>query len=149
VVTLCKPVKQSLDWGTSSIDQAAAATYLENVDWGRRTAELRAVYGQAMAAILDRLPEALPAGSSWTQPGGGVFVWAQLPDGWSTMALLERALEHGLFFMPGQAFMADVTDDSTLRLSISNHTPESIAEGLARLASAVAGMPGPQLAVTR
>jgi 2-aminoadipate transaminase len=149
VVALCKPVKQSLDWNTSSIDQTAAAIYLEKVDWGRRTAELRAVYGQAMAAMLDRLPGALPAGSSWTQPGGGVFVWAQLPEPWSASALLERALEHGMFFMPGQAFMADVIDDSTLRLSISNHAPESIAEGLARLAAAVAAMPVTTPAMSR
>ena len=43
------PVKQAMDINTSSIDQAAAAIYLENVDWARRTAELRAVYGDGDA----------------------------------------------------------------------------------------------------
>lgn len=61
VVDVCRPVKQSLDMNTSSIDQAAAAIYLENVDWQRRTAELRAVYGRAMVAMLDGLGGALPA----------------------------------------------------------------------------------------
>lgn len=136
VVDVCRPVKQSLDLNTSSVDQAAAAIYLERVDWALRTAELRAVYGGAMEAMLGGLTAALPAGSSWTRPGGGVFVWAELPEGFSTDELLRRAMEHGMFFMPGQAFLADVRSDRTLRLSISNHTPDTIAEGLGRLAAA-------------
>ena len=143
VIDACRPVKQSLDMNTSSIDQAAAAIYLENVDWQRRTAELRAVYSRAMAAMLDGLGGALPAGSSWTRPAGGVFVWAELPEGVSTEQLLSRALEHGMFFMPGQVFLADVHSDSTLRISISNHTPETIEEGLRRLAAAVADVSVP------
>ena len=138
VVDVCRPVKQSLDLNTSSVDQAAAAIYLERIDWAVRTAELRAVYGGAMEAMLRGLEGVLPAGSSWTRPGGGVFVWAELPDGFSTDELLRRALERGMFFMPGQAFLADVCSDSTLRLSISNHTPDTIADGMARLAAAVA-----------
>ena len=140
VAGVCRPAKQALDMNTSSIDQAAAAIYLERVDWERRTDELRAVYGQAMTAMLDGLGEALPAGSSWTRPAGGVFVWAQLPEGLSTQSLLSAALEHGMFFMPGQVFLADIDSDSTLRLSISNHTPATIAEGLRRLAAAVADL---------
>lgn len=137
VVDVCRPVKQSLDLNTSSVDQAAAAVYLERVDWAVRTAELRAVYGRAMRAMLDALPGTFPDGTAWTRPGGGVFVWAELPEGWSTAALLERGLEHGVFFMPGQPFLADVISDRTLRLSISNHTPATIAEGVERLRAAV------------
>ena len=148
VVDVCRPVKQSLDLNTSSVDQAAAAVYLERVDWAVRTAELRAVYGSAMRAMLDTLPQALPDDTSWTRPGGGVFVWAELPEGWSTEALLERSLEHGIFFMPGQPFLADVISDRTLRLSISNDTPQTIAAGMARLQAAVADV-GPRPAGAR
>jgi 2-aminoadipate transaminase len=135
------PVKQAMDFNTSTIDQAAAAIYLEGVDWTRRTAELRTVYGASMRAMVDGLDSALPVGSAFTRPRGGVFVWIQLPDGWSTQALLERAVERGIFFMPGDVFLADVADDRALRLSISNHTPETVAEGLTRLGAAVAAMP--------
>ena len=149
IISVCRPVKQSLDWHTSSIDQTAAAIYLETVDWRRRTAELRAVYGQAMRAMLDGLGDALPDGSTWSSPAGGVFVWVRLPDGFSALGLLERALDHGLFFMPGQPFLADVHSDTTLRLSMSNHDPDSIAEGLRRLAAAVSEVRAPATVVTR
>jgi 2-aminoadipate transaminase len=70
-----------------------------------------------------------------------VFVWVELPEGWSTRALLASAVEHGIFFMPGAAFLADVEDDRSLRLSISNHTPDSVGEGMTRLSKAIAATP--------
>ena len=141
VVELCKPVKQAMDWNTSTIDQTAAAIYLEGVDWVTRTVELRAVYAAPMRAMLDRLGDVLPEGSTFTRPRGGVFVWVVLPDGWSTRALLSSAVEHGIFFMPGAAFLADVEDDRSLRLSISNHTPDSVDEGMTRLSASIAALP--------
>jgi DNA-binding transcriptional MocR family regulator len=138
VAEVCGPVKQAMDWNTSTIDQAAAAIYLEGVDWARRTAELRAVYAAPMGAMLEGLGPVLPEGSTFTRPQGGVFVWVELPDGWSAQAVLERAVEHGIFFMPGSAFFTDIDSEATLRLSISNHTTESVAEGLRRFAGALA-----------
>jgi 2-aminoadipate transaminase len=130
-------VKQAMDFNGSTVDQAAAAIYLQNVDWTRRTAELRAVYAAPMHTMLDGLEDVLPPGSVFARPAGGVFAWVTLPAGWSASGLLERAVEHGIFFMPGSVFYADVADDRTLRLSISNHTPASVAEGLTRLDAAI------------
>jgi DNA-binding transcriptional MocR family regulator len=135
------PVKQAMDFNSSTIDQAAAAIYLQGVDWAQRTSELRAVYAAPMRAMVEGLADVLPAGSTFTRPQGGVFVWVELPDGWSAPALLERAVEHGIFFMPGAVFLADLPDDRSLRLSISNHSPESVAEGLTRLELAIAARP--------
>jgi 2-aminoadipate transaminase len=131
------PVKQATDFNTSTVDQAAAAIYLENVDWTRRTAELRAVYAAPMRAMLDGLVEALPRGAVFARPNGGVFAWVTMPEGWSASGLLERAVEHGIFFMPGSVFYADIADDRAFRLSISNHAPATVAEGLARLDAAI------------
>jgi 2-aminoadipate transaminase len=130
-----------MDMSTSTIDQAPVAIYLEGVDWERRTSELRGVYATPMRAMVDGLAEVLPQGSVFTRPRGGIFVWAPLADDWSTSALLKRAAEHSMVFMPGSVFFADVDDDVSLRLSISNHTPETIAEGVRRLAAAIAAAP--------
>lgn len=141
IARILAPIKQAMDMSTSTIDQAAAAFYLEGVDWERRTSELRAVYAAPMSAMIEEATNVLPRGSAFTRPRGGIFVWARLPDGWSTTALLERAVEHGMFFMPGSVFFPDVPDDVTLRLSVSNHTPETISEGMGRLAAAIAATP--------
>ena len=141
VARMLIPVKMAMDMNTSTIDQAAAAIYLEGVDWPRRTSELRAVYATPMRVMIEGLADVLPPGSVFTRPRGGIFVWAQLPDGWSATALLEQAIEHGIFFMPGSVFFADVADDVSLRLSVSNHTPDSISEGMSRVAAAIAAFP--------
>lgn len=82
----------------------------------------------------------LPTGPS-SPRRDGIIVRAQLADGWSTSALLERAVQHGMFFMPGSVFVVDVDDEVSLRLSIFNHTPETIAEGMRRLSAAIATAP--------
>lgn len=103
----------------------------------RPTARTTGLNDPLMQTFQSALGLVMPVGSHWTSPAGAVFVWATLAPGWSTRELLDRALAHGMFFVPGQAFLADVSDDSTLRLSISNQTPDTIAEGLIRLAAAI------------
>jgi 2-aminoadipate transaminase len=125
--------KQAADLHSSTVDQAAAARWLEAIDLDHRVNGLRAAYGARRDALLAGLSEALPAGSTHNHPDGGMFVWARLPDGWDAAALLERALEHDVAFVPGFPFFAGPPDAATLRLSFTAHGPEEIAEGLRRL----------------
>jgi 2-aminoadipate transaminase len=125
--------KQAADLHSSTVDQAAAARWLEAIDLDARVAELRAAYGPRRDALLDGLADALPRGSTHNRPDGGMFVWARLPDGWDAAALLERALAHDVAFVPGFPFFAGSPDVAALRLSFTTHPPDEIAEGLRRL----------------
>ena len=128
--------KQAADLHSSTVDQAAAAHWLATVDLDRHLGVLRADYGRRRDALLDGLLPALPPGSSHNHPEGGMFVWARLPDGWDSEALLRRALAHDVAFVPGYPFFAGEPDRATLRLSFTTHGVAEIAEGLARLRSA-------------
>ena len=66
-----------------------------------------------------------------------MFVWARLPDGWDASALLPRALERDVAYVPGAPFFSGCPDPATLRLSFTAHPPEEIRRGLERLASAL------------
>jgi 2-aminoadipate transaminase len=129
--------KQASDLHTSTVDQAAAAEYLATADLAAHVERLRAVYRERRDAMLAGLAATLPVGSTWTRPAGGMFVWVTLPDGYDAEALLPRALDHGVAFVPGASFFAGTPDRRTLRLSFTQTRPEEIAEGLARLRSAV------------
>jgi 2-aminoadipate transaminase len=96
----------------------------------------RSAYGARRDALLAGLAGALPPGSSHNRPDGGMFVWARLPDGWDAAALLERALEQEVAFVPGFPFFAGPPDTAALRLSFTTHRPDEIAEGLRRLRAA-------------
>ena len=104
IARVLAPIKQAMDMSTSTIDQAAVAIHLEGVDWERRPSELRAVYATLMPAMVDRLAEVLmlPTGPS-SPRRDGIFVWAQLADGWSTSALLERAVSTGCSSCPARS----------------------------------------------
>jgi DNA-binding transcriptional MocR family regulator len=128
--------KQAADLHSSTVDQAAAARWLETVDLDARVGVLRAAYGARRDALVDGLEAALPPGSAHNRPDGGMFVWARLPDGWDASALLERALEREVAFVPGFPFFAGPPDRATLRLSYTTHPPAEIAEGLRRLRAA-------------
>jgi 2-aminoadipate transaminase len=125
--------KQAADLHSSTIDQAAAARWLAAVDLDAHIARLRDVYGARRDALLDGLLGALPPGSTHNHPDGGMFVWARLPDGWDAEDLLTRALARDVAFVPGYPFFAGEPDRATLRFSFTTHSPDEIAEGLARL----------------
>ncbi|MGR4883262.1 PLP-dependent aminotransferase family protein [Streptomyces sp. LARHCF249] len=128
--------KQAADLHTSTVDQLAAAHYLAAVDLDAHVATVRTAYRARRDALLAGLAEALPAGSAWNRPEGGMFVWARLPEGHDATALLETALTHDVAFVPGSPFFTGAPDPRTLRLSFTTHTPEEITEGLARLGRA-------------
>jgi 2-aminoadipate transaminase len=130
--------KQAADLHTSTVDQAAAAHYLASGRLEPALTRSRDAYRLRRDALLAGLPAALPAGSRWTSPDGGMFVWATLPAGWDTTALLTAALAHDVAFVPGAPFFPADADPRTMRLSFTTYGPDAIAEGLQRLAAAVA-----------
>jgi 2-aminoadipate transaminase len=129
----CAVAKQAADLHTPTVNQLAAAHYLDVLD--AHVERVREVYGQRRDAMLAGLPDALPAGSTWTRPEGGMFLWVRLPSSYDTTALLPRVVRHDVAYVPGAPFYASAPDPRTLRLCFVTQTPEEIDEGLRRLAA--------------
>jgi 2-aminoadipate transaminase len=129
----CVLAKQACDLHTSTVDQAAAARYLQENDLDARLAHTRDAYRQRCDALLGALP-ALPAGSTWNRPEGGMFVWVRLPAGHDATALLPDAVAHDVAYVPGAPFFAGPPDPATLRMSFTTHSAAEIEEGVRRLA---------------
>lgn len=128
--------KQATDLHTASVTQAAARHWLEAGRLAPALERARAAYRARRDAMVAGLPAALPPGTAFTRPDGGMFVWARLPAGHDAAALLRSALAHDVAFVPGAPFYAAAPDPRTLRLSFTTHAPAALAEGLARLAAA-------------
>ena len=129
----CTLAKQAADLHTPSVNQLAATRYLADRDLDAHVARVAAAYRERRDAMLAGLAEALPEGSVWNRPQGGMFLWARLPEGYDTTALLPRVVEQDVAYVPGAPFYADAPDRSTLRLCFVTHTPAEIEEGLRRL----------------
>ena len=68
---------------------------------------------------------------SWTRPGGGLFIWATLPDYIDTTDLLARALREHVAFVPGRAAYLDGRGGSSMRLNFSGVGEDDLREGVA------------------
>ncbi|MEU6371349.1 PLP-dependent aminotransferase family protein [Streptomyces sp. NPDC046931] len=129
----CTVAKQAADLHTPTVNQLAAARYLAGRDLDAHVSRVAAAYRKRRDAMLAGLPEALPEGSAWNRPEGGMFLWARLPEGYDTTALLPRVVQQDVAYVPGAPFYAGAPQTSTMRLCFVTHTPEEIAEGLRRL----------------
>ncbi|MEW2471563.1 PLP-dependent aminotransferase family protein [Streptomyces sp. NPDC046994] len=133
----CAVAKQAADLHTPTVNQLAAARYLGDRDLDGHVVRVAAAYRERRDAMLAGLPDALPEGSVWNRPEGGMFLWARLPEAYDTTALLPRVVERDVAYVPGAPFYAGAPDRSTMRLCFVTHTPEEIAEGLRRLGRAL------------
>ncbi|MEU6995670.1 PLP-dependent aminotransferase family protein [Streptomyces sp. NPDC046465] len=132
----CTVAKQAADLHTPTVNQLAAARYLADRDLDAHVARVAGVYRDRRDAMLAGLGNALPEGSSWLRPEGGMFVWARLPEGYDTTELLRTVITHQVAYVPGAPFFAGEPDRATLRMCFVTQTPEEVAEGLRRLGRA-------------
>ncbi|WHM37314.1 PLP-dependent aminotransferase family protein [Streptomyces sp. BPTC-684] len=135
----CAVAKQAADLHTPTVNQLAAARYLADRDLDAHVAKVRAAYGERRDAMLASLADALPEGSSWNRPEGGMFLWATLPQGSDATASLKEAVAHDVAYVPGAPFFAGTPDPAALRLCFVTSAPDEIAEGLRRLGRALRG----------
>ncbi|GIF71157.1 aminotransferase-like domain-containing protein [Asanoa siamensis] len=118
----------------SAYAQAAVTTYLSTMPWREQIKTYREVYRERRDALLEALTDLMPPGTTWTRPNGGLFVWATLPPGLDSKAMMPRAIAARVAYVPGTGFYADGTGGGNMRLNFSFPTPERIREGVRRLA---------------
>jgi 2-aminoadipate transaminase len=121
----------------SNFAQLAISRYLATEPWLDQIKNFRELYRERRDAMLEALDQHFPASAIWTKPRGGFYVWATLPDGIDTKAMLPRAITARVAYVPGTAFYADGFGSWSMRLSYCYPTPERIQEGIRRLASVI------------
>jgi DNA-binding transcriptional MocR family regulator len=89
--------------------------------------------------MLEALSRHMPAGTTWTTPEGGFFVWVTLPDGLDTAGLAVQARERGVDFLSGRQCWVSEKGDNTLRLSFSFARDDQIDRGIAIVGEIVKG----------
>jgi DNA-binding transcriptional MocR family regulator len=117
----------------SNFTQLAISSYLSDQPWRDQIASFTQLYKVRRDAMLESLEKYFPKGATWTKPGGGFYVWATLPEGIDTKALMPKAIVGKVAYVPGTAFYADGFGTREMRLSYCYPTPERIRDGIKSL----------------
>ena len=126
--------KQASDLHTGSFTQRVLYQYLTDNDINEHIKEIRLLYKRQRDCMVAAIGRYFPEEVKTTKPEGGMFLWATLPEGVSSMDLFNLAAEENVAFVPGNPFYANVKDTNTLRLNYTNSSEEAIEEGIKRLA---------------
>jgi 2-aminoadipate transaminase len=133
VISKLVQIKQGADLHSSTFCQYVAYEVARGGFLDRHVRRIRAVYGERRDAMLRALDRHAPPGVRWTRPGGGLFLWATLPEGFDTVKLLDDAIAEKVAFVPGSAFYPTGGGERTMRLNFSYAAPDVIEEGIKRL----------------
>ena len=117
----------------SAFAQGAVTQYLSTMPWREQIKVYREIYRERRDALLSALHDLMPAGTTWTRPTGGLFVWATLPEGLDSKAMMPRAIAARVAYVPGTGFYGDGTGRGNMRLNFSFSAPERLREGVRRL----------------
>ncbi len=139
VISKLVQIKQGTDLHTSTFCQYVAHEVAKGGFLDKHVRRIRTVYGERRNAMLRALDRHAPPGVRWTRPGGGLFLWATLPDGFDTLELLDEAIAEKVAFVPGAAFYPCGGGERTMRLNFSYASPGVIEEGIKRLCRVIEG----------
>ena len=148
---LVEPVlnqKGNQDFGSSNFAQNVLLRAMRSGTYDEHVKVLRRRYRCKRDAMLEALDEHLgdfePESTSWTRPGGGLYVWLTLPEWMDTgreAELFAAAAKQGMMYVPGEfCFGPDPRRQvprNHVRLTFGTVDVTAIQEGVARLARAI------------
>ncbi len=130
--------KQAADLCTSSLTQFFVREYFAEGRWREYIESLVEIYRGRRDTMMGALRDHFPAEATWTNPEGGLFIWATLPDFIDTGDLLAKALREDVAFVPGQAAYVDGRGRGSMRLNFSGSDDAEIEEGVRRIGNVIA-----------
>lgn len=126
--------KEAANLCSSPFTQMIAEEYLASPHLTEDLDLVRKLYRERRDAMVDALDAHFPAEARTRLPEGGLFLWVTLPAPLDTKAMLARALEEGVAYVPGTAFYPIKEHGKrSMRLNFSFPSGEEIEEGMRRL----------------
>jgi 2-aminoadipate transaminase len=130
--------KQGVDLFTSSFNQALAAEYLLGGHIDKHIPKIIELYRPRRKAMLAAMDEFFPKQFTWSAPDGGMFVWAEGPEGFDIMPVYKEALKNGVAFVPGRYFYTGKNEGlQTMRLNFTMVNADLIKKSIEKIGTAI------------
>lgn len=126
-------LKLTTTLGASAPAQAALADYLAKGGYDKHLRQLRHALSVQQSAMIQAVVRHFPRGTKATRPGGGYFLWVELPGNVNTLKIHRQALSLGISVAPGPMFSAHRNFTNCLRLNYGHPWDERSEAALATL----------------
>lgn len=122
---------------TSTFAAMAVSKYIEMFDLDAHVEECRQLYAKRAAVMVQAMKDYFPPEVKFTDPDGGLFTWAELPDYIDTKELASEVLAQNVAFIPGEGFFPNGNNNHCLRLNYSGFGEEAIVKGIKIIGDAI------------
>ena len=125
--------KQNSDQCAGALGQRMLEEYGRGGHLDRQIVRSRELYARRAGLMAAALTAHMPAGTTWTTPEGGFYIWLTAPDGVDTVALSAAARARKVAYVPGRPFYPDEAGTTQIRLAYSRVADDLIDEGVRRI----------------
>ena len=127
-------IKLALAPVTSTLPQLAIAEFLKRGGYERHLRSFRRTLAENVQRTARAVDRHFPTGTRYAMPGGGNFLWVELPAGCDTLELYRRAATCGISTAPGAMFSRDGQGFRRhIRFNCARLWNEELERGLARV----------------
>lgn len=127
--------KQGADLQSSTFNQIIAYEFLSTYNLDDHIVNIRKVYSDRKNSMIKNIQNYFPNTIEYTDPLGGLFTFITLPKEITSNAFLNKSLQKGVAFVPGDSSFALGKDHNHIRLNYSYMTKEKSEEGIKILGS--------------
>lgn len=122
---------------TSTFAAMAVSKYIDLFDLDAHVEECRALYKHRATTMVQAMKDYFPPEVKFTDPDGGLFTWAELPEYMNAEELAKECLEQNVAYVPGDGFFPNGGNSHCLRLNYSCSSDEQIVAGIKIIAEVI------------
>ncbi|NIF06504.1 PLP-dependent aminotransferase family protein [Chryseobacterium sp. Tr-659] len=112
-------IKSVLNHSTSNFNQQVILQLLRSGALEKHLLKFRLEMQKNLHRYTTLIQQYFPTGTKITQPNGGLYIWIELPAPLNTSQLLEKAIDQGVSYAPGELFSSGGDYLNYLRISYS------------------------------
>jgi 2-aminoadipate transaminase len=129
--------KQTADLCTSPFVQKIIARYLEKGLLEKNLKKTIDLYRIRRTHMINCFRKYMPAGVTWTEPQGGLFLFVTLPAHLDTDEIFKKAILKNVAFVAGSSFFCNNSGHNTMRINFSFSNEKDIETGVQRLSQVI------------
>jgi 2-aminoadipate transaminase len=129
--------KQTADLCTSPFVQKIIARYMQKGLLEKNLKKTIDLYRIRRTHMINCFRKYMPAGVTWTEPQGGLFLFVTLPSHLDTDEIFKKAIVKNVAFVAGSSFFCNNSGHNTMRINFSFSNEQEIEAGVQRLSQVI------------